>query len=117
VNKQSIFYTVKMISVIPAAVVAYIILKRKIPFASLVANGLMCTIAGTSITVFMIVLGNNGVHNLFTVGYPLFFIRLGILGDMIFYLAAILKKWHLQEKQFALEKMQSLIHERLPHKP
>jgi signal transduction histidine kinase len=113
VNSQSIFYTVNMISVVPAAAVAYIILKRKIPFASLVANGLICTIAGTSVTVYMIVLGNNGVHKLFTVGYPLFFIRLGILGDMIFYLAAILKKWHLQEKQFAVEKIQSLIHERL----
>jgi len=113
VNSQFIFYTVNMISVIPAAAVAYIILKRKIPFASLVANGLICTIAGTSVTVCMIVLGNNGLHKLFTVGYPLFFIRLGILGDMIFYLAAILKKWHLQEKQFAVEKIQSLIHERL----
>lgn len=112
VNTQSIFYTVKMISAIPAAVVAYIILKRKILFASLVAKGLICTVAGTSITVFMIVLRNNGIHNLFTMGYPLLFIRLGLLGDMIFYLAAILKKWHSQEKQFALEKIQSLVNER-----
>jgi len=68
---------------------------------------LLCTIAGTCITVFMIVLRNNGVHHLFTDGYPLFFIRLGILGDMIFYLAAILKKWHFQEKQLTVEKLES----------
>jgi signal transduction histidine kinase len=106
-DKQFIFYTVKLIAVFPAIVVAYVLLKRKPPFAILVANGLICTIAGTCITVFMIMLRNQGVHHLFTDGYPLFFIRLGLLGDMIFYLAAILKKWHYQEKQLALEKLRS----------
>ena len=106
-NKQFIFYTVKLIAVIPSALVAYVVFKRKPPFATPVAIGLLCTITGTCITVCMIVLGNNGVHHLFTDGYPLFFIRLGILGDMIFYLAAILKKWHFQEKQLAVEKLQS----------
>ncbi len=106
-DKQFIFYTVKLITVFPAMVVAYIVLKNKLPFATLVAKGLLCTIAGTLLTVCMIVLRNNGVHHLFTDGYPLFFIRLGILGDMIFYMAAILKKWHFQEKQLAVEKLQS----------
>ena len=106
-DKQFIFYTVKLIAVIPAITVAYVVLKRKPPFAILVGNGLLCTIAGTCITVFMIILRNRGVHHLFTDGYPLFFIRLGLLGDMIFYLAAILKKWHYQEKQLAIEKLKS----------
>jgi len=104
-DTQSIFYTVKMISVIPAIGVTYLILKKNLPFAKLVANGLLCTIIGTSLTVFMIILGNNGIHELFTDGYPLFFIRLGILGDMIFYFVAILKKWHYQEKQLVQEKL------------
>lgn len=106
-NKQFIFYTVKLISVVPALAVAYIILQRKLPFSSIVAKGLLCTIIGTCITVGMIVLRNLGVHHLFTDGYPLFFIRLGILGDMIFFMAAILKKWHFQEKQLAVEQLQS----------
>lgn len=106
-NKQFIFYTVKLITVVPAAAVAYVVFKRKPPFAGPVAIGLLCTVTGTCITVCMIILGNNGVHSLFTDGYPLFFIRLGILGDMIFYLAAILQKWHFQEKQLAVEKLQS----------
>ncbi len=106
-DKQFIFYSVKLIAVIPAIAVAYVVLKRKPPFAILVANGLICTIVGTCITVFMIILRNRGVHHLFTDGYPLFFIRLGLLGDMIFYLAAILKKWHFQEKQLAVEKLRS----------
>ena len=107
INKQFIFYTVKMIAVLPAILVAYIIIKRRPPFAQLVANGLICTVVGTSLTVGMIILGNYGVHHLFTENYPLFFIRLGILGDMIFYLSAILKKWHLQEKLLATEKLRS----------
>jgi signal transduction histidine kinase len=106
-DKQLIYYVVKMISVIPAFVVAYVVIKRKPPFAILVANGLLCTIAGTCITVLMIILRNKEVHHLFTDGYPLLFIRLGLLGDMIFYLAAILKKWHMQEKQLAVEKWKS----------
>lgn len=106
-DKQFIFYSVKLIAVTPAMVVSYILFKRKPPFAILVVNGLLCTIAGTCITVFMIILRNRGVHHLFTDGYPLFFIRLGLLGDMIFYLAAILKKWHFQEKQLVIEKFQS----------
>ncbi len=107
INKQLIFYTVKLITIIPAIAVAYIVLKRKLPFSSLMANGLLCTIAGTVVTVTMIVLRNYQVHHLFTDSYPLLFIRLGILGDMIFFQAAILKKWHYQEKQLAIEKVKS----------
>jgi signal transduction histidine kinase len=55
----------------------------------------------------MIIIGNNGYESLFTVYYTLFFIRLGILGDMVFFLVAILKKWHFQEKQLALEKLKA----------
>ncbi len=106
-DKQFIFYAVKMISVLPSVLVAHVILKKRPPFAVPVANGLLCTIAGTILTVIMIILGNNGVKTLFTAGYPLFFIRLGLLGDMIFYLLAILKKWHYQEKLVAIEKLQS----------
>ncbi|MEP7376572.1 MAG: 7TM diverse intracellular signaling domain-containing protein [Chitinophagaceae bacterium] len=106
-NKQFVFYSVKLITAIPAALVAYVVFRRKPPFASSVAIGLLFTITGTCITVCMIILGNNGVQHLFTTGYPLFFIRLGILGDMIFYLAAILLKWHFQERQLAIEKLQS----------
>ena len=117
VNKQSVFYTVKLISVLPALAVTYVILKRRLPFALLVANGLTCTIAGTCITVIMIALGNNGIENLFTTAYPLLFIRLGLLGDMIFYLAAILKKWHYQENQLTIERLQSqLLVEKLRNK-
>ncbi|HVX25714.1 MAG TPA: histidine kinase [Parafilimonas sp.] len=105
INDQTIYYTVKMTAVVPTMAVVYVLFKRKPPFTNLIVKGLICTIAGTCTTVCMIALGNNGVHSLFTSDYPLFFIRLGILGDMIFYLTAILKKWHFQEKQFAIQML------------
>jgi signal transduction histidine kinase len=116
INKQIIFYSANLIAVVPCLAVAFVVFKKNLPFASLVGKGLLCTIIGTCLTVYMIALGNNGVHSLFTDDYPLFFVRLGVLGDMIFYLTAILRKWHFQEKQLAIEKLHSqkeMLNERL----
>ena len=55
----------------------------------------------------MIVLERYGIRNLITLGYPLIFMRIGILADMFFYQIALLKKWHNQEKQLAVEKLES----------
>ena len=108
VNKQFIFYLVNFLTTIPSLIIVFRIFEKKLPYASLVGAGLICSIAGTLITMSMITLGNYfGVHNLFTDSYPLFFIRLGVLFDMIFYFMAILAKWHVQEKQFAVERLQS----------
>lgn len=109
-DKEFIFYTVKLITVIPSAIVAYIVFKRELPFARLVGAGLICSIAGTTLTVCMIASGNYfHVNALFTSRYLLFFIRIGVLCDMVFYFMAILYKWHAQEKQLAVEKLQSLL--------
>jgi signal transduction histidine kinase len=105
-NKQAIFYTVKLITIVPAVAIVYTVLKQKVPFLALVSMGLLCTIVGTCTTVLMIVLGNYHVKGLFTESYPLFFIRLGLLGDMVFYMIAIIKKWHMQEKQAAVAKLE-----------
>jgi len=68
VHSDLVYYIVQSVSVIPAAVIAYIIVKKRVRFAMLVVNGLICTIIGTSLTVLMNVLRNNGVHHLFTEG-------------------------------------------------
>ncbi len=107
ISTQVIFYTVKMLSVFPALFIVVTLARNRLPYASLVIYGLMCTIAGTSLTVLMIVLGNNGVHYLLTDSYPLIFIRLGILGDMIFYQLALLKKWKAQERLLAMQQLES----------
>lgn len=117
-DRQFIYYTIKLIIIVPATIVAYIILKQKLPYYRLIATGLICTIAGTALSVWMDYLYSEGIgRSIFATTYPFFFIKLGILGDMIFYLVAILKKWHAQEKQLAVEKLQSqLMVEKLRNK-
>lgn len=105
-DTQAVFYTVKLLAVVPALIICFMLWNKKLPFFNLMLSGLSCTIAGTLLTVCMIVLRNAGVHHLFTDGYPLFFIRLGLLGDMVFYLVAILRKWNFQEKQLAMLHIQ-----------
>lgn len=107
ISTYNLFYIVKLLSVIPAIFIAYIVIKNKLPYATLVANGLIFTITGTLVTVIMIILRNNDVHTMFTDYYPLLFIRLGILGDMFFYQFALLKKWRWQEKELALQQHQT----------
>jgi signal transduction histidine kinase len=107
VNDEYVFYAVNSLAVIPSSMAAIVLIKRRPPFAMPVAFGLICTITGTLLTVLMLVLGNRGVNSTFTTHYPLFFIRVGLLGDMIFYLFAILRKWHFQEKRLELEKLES----------
>lgn len=109
ISTYNFFYIVKLLSVIPAIFIVYIVIKNKLPYAMLVANGLIFTITGTLLTVLMIILRNYDVHNIFTDFYPLFFIRLGILGDMFFYQLALLKKWRWQEKELALQQHQTRI--------
>jgi signal transduction histidine kinase len=106
-DTQFVFYTVNLLSIAPALLIVYVVIKNKLPYARLVANGLLFTIAGTVLTVIMIVLGNNHVHSFFTDYYPLFFVRCGILGDMIFYQLALLRKWQQQEKELAMQKLQN----------
>jgi len=107
-GNQFIYYLAKLIAVIPAVIVAYMILKQRLPFSGLVAAGIICNVAGTCITTWMDVLYSEGKgQSIFATSYPFFFIRLGLLADMILYMAAILKKWNYQEKQLAVEKLQS----------
>ena len=107
-DRQFIYYAVKIIAVFPAMIVTYIILKEKLPFARLIALGLACVIIGAIITARMDYLFSEGTGtSIFSKAYPFFFIRVGILGEMIFYLMARLKKWNFQEKQNAVEKLQS----------
>jgi len=109
-DRQFIYYIVKIITIFPSIIAVFIIIRLKLPFSRLVATGLSFTVIGTSLTTWMDFLYTEGTgDSIFSTTYPFFFIRLGTLGDMIFYLAAILKKWHYQEKQLAIEKLQSLL--------
>ena len=106
-DTQLIFYTVNLLSIPPAAIIIFHVLKNKLPYALLVTNGLICTVAGTLLTVCMIYMGNNGATFLLAASYPLFFMRLGLLGDMFFYQLALLKKWRDQDKELATAELKT----------
>lgn len=109
VNTQVIFYSVNLLSVLPAILIIKTVLRNRLPYARLVANGLLCTVAGTILTVAMIYMGNNGASFLIAASYPLLFIRLGLLGDMFFYQFALLKKWRTQEKELAIQHINTVL--------
>lgn len=109
VNTQIIFYCVNVLSVLPALLIISTVIRNRLPYARLVANGLVCTVAGTLLTVAMIYMGNNGAGFLLAASYPLLFIRLGLLGDMFFYQFALLKKWQAQEKALAVQQINNVL--------
>jgi signal transduction histidine kinase len=104
---QFIFYLVNFLSTIFSVYILTDIYKKKIPNTGWVVAGIILNIIGNATTIVMIVLERYNIHHLFTDEYPLFFMRCGILADIFFYLIAILKKWNYQEKQLAVQQIES----------
>jgi len=102
---QALFYIINFLSAIVGLYYIIVVARYRLPNSGWVAWGMFFNIIGLATTILMIVLERNGRHNVITVGYPLMFMRVGILADMFLYQAAIIKKWNLQEKQFAVEKI------------
>lgn len=105
-SNQYIFYLANLLSTGFSIYLLTGLFKRRIPNSSWIVTGMILNITGNGITIFMIVLERYNIHHLFTDEYPLFFMRCGILADIIFYLIAILKKWNFQEKQLAIQQIE-----------
>lgn len=107
-GKQFIYYSVKLITIFPASILAYAVIKQKPPFYKLIAAGLMCVIVGSALTIWMDYLYSEGLGtSVFATTYPFFFIKLGLLAEMLVYLIALIKKWNFQERQLAVQEVQS----------
>lgn len=104
---QVVFYIVNLLAAGVSIFIIRAVFRQGFPNTGWVAWGMFFNILGTALTILMIVLERYGVRNLVTLGYPLLFMRIGILADMFFYQVALLKKWHYQEKQLAVEKLYS----------
>lgn len=107
VDTQPIFYIVNFLATSISIFIISQVFRHRLPNTGWVAWGMFLNILGTALTILMIVLERYGIRNLITVGYPLIFMRCGILADIFFYQVALLKKWHYQEKLLAVEKLQS----------
>ncbi len=106
-DTQVVFYIVNLLAAGVSIFIIHAVFRQGLPNTGWVAWGMFFNILGTALTILMIVLERYGVRNLVTLSYPLLFMRIGILADMFFYQVALLKKWHHQEKQLAVEKLYS----------
>lgn len=104
---ELIFNIVNFVGLASGIWMAIIVIKKKMRYADLVVTGFVFFIVGSFLTSYMLILRVMGVHHLFTDSYPLFFVKCGILAQMICYLIAIIRKWHNQEKEFSMQKLES----------
>ena len=109
INTQTIFYIANLLVASISIFIIRSVFRNRTPNTGWVAWGMLFNILGTALTLLMIVLERYKIQNIFTVNYPLLFMRVGILADLFFYQVALLKKWHYQEKQLAVEKLESLL--------
>jgi len=106
---EIIFNIVNFVGLSSCIWMTIIIVMRKMKYANLVAIGFVFYIIGSFLTSYMLILMMNGRHHLFVDQYPLFFVKVGILAVMICYLVAIIKKWYFQEKEIAVQKLESAL--------
>jgi signal transduction histidine kinase len=106
---EIIFNVVNFVGLGSCIWMTIIIVRRKMKYANLVAVGFVFYIIGSFLTSYMLILMMNGAHNFFIDQYPLFFVKVGILAVMICYLIAIIKKWYFQEKELAVQKLETAL--------
>jgi len=106
---EIIFNIVNFVGLASCLWMTIIIIRKKMKYANLVAIGFICYIIGSFLTSYMLIQMMNGVHHFFVDQYPLFFVKVGIMAVMICYLIAIIKKWYFQEKEIAVQKLESAL--------
>jgi signal transduction histidine kinase len=105
ISNQNVFYFVNFFSTGISLYILWYIFRYSIKGVRLVVAGMILNIAGNALTVLMIVLWRAKIHHILTDGYPLFFMRCGILADIFLYMMAILQKLNFNEKQLAIQKL------------
>ncbi len=118
IQRSSLFYLGNLISIPTSIYIIYALKDNQSKFSSLISKGIFWNIAGTIATLVMIIRYNNVSHTYFFDEYPLLYLRIGILLEIIYYQLAIIRKWYNDEKslatkdvesKLALEKMRSKI--------
>ena len=115
-NTQGIFYAGHLING-PFCTVILILNFWEKGYKKLIIYGMIVIFICLLITIAFTIRYNAGYHLTVFDQYPLAAMKLGMLIDIIFFQLALLKRWNGQEKQLAIEKLQSQLElERLRNK-
>lgn len=106
ISNQYIFYLVHLM-MLPVSVFIYKESNLDIdPNKKYIALGIFSNVIGTIMTMLMIIRYNTGVRLYAIDEYPLLFVRLGTLFEMIFFQIAIIKNWIQQEKELSSKEIE-----------
>ena len=109
IHSNFLFNIVNLIGTLTGIWLVSIIIKEKMPFTRLMARGFIFNLAGTLLSVFMLMLLAKGVKHLLVSDFPFVFVKLGILAELFYFNMAIFLKWHWQEKELALQQLQTAL--------
>ena len=107
VSTQVIFYLSHLI-VLPVSIFVFFNKEIKSELSILFLKaGVLLNVIGTVVTLIMIVRYNTGIRKYFFDGYPLLWIRIGILAEILFFQVAILRNWIHQEKELVAKDLKA----------
>ena len=107
IHSNFLFNIINLLGVLTGVWLVIIIIRQQMPFTKLMAAGFIVNLAGTCVTVVMLGLMAKGVKHFFVSEYPLVFIKLGLMGELLFFNMAIFKKWQNQAQKLAVQQIQT----------
>lgn len=111
-----IFYTAHQING-PFCIVILLLNYKVKGYKSLMVYAMLVTFVCLFLTLILTIRYNGGSNETILDRYPLLIVRIGMLIDILLFQLTLLKRWTEQEKQLAVEKLQSQLEvERLRNK-
>ena len=106
-QKTDIIFFLGHCADIPFIIILLIHTRENRGYISLIKYGMTIFLVFTLCTAFFSLRFNAGFHHVIFDTYPLLFLRIGLLFDIILFQLALLQNWHHQEQALALEKIKS----------
>jgi signal transduction histidine kinase len=107
IHSNLLFNILNLIGIVSGIWLVTIIIGERLPFTQLMAYGFIINLIGTLLTVAMLIMLTQGVKHWLVTGYPLVFVKLGLLGEIFFFTLAIFKKWQQQEKELSVQQLKT----------
>lgn len=102
-----LFNILHTIGIIIGIWLALIIYRNKMPFKKYMINAFISNLAGTFMTVILLLLQNSTTQHILVRQYPYIFIQVGLLFEIFFFMLAMLSKWIQIEKEAAIIRIKS----------